>query len=262
MILKYLDNDKLRTLTEKGETAAMVMLGFRYWSGCDIHENKDEAINLWKQAAELGDYRGWDALGICYFNGDIFAQSYTEAVNCFVKADNKNMLGECYLHGLGVERNVEKTIELWEAACKDHFLYYDTRFYRVGTVDVMYKLACLCSDGIEMVPNYEKAFYWWNELRHNNIFGGHAAVPKAIYKLACCYYEGKGVKKEIDAALKYFKHTIDAFYRYKESAYNIEYDREHYAVDYYSLKIEGGMAIPAEPDFIISARKVLEEYTG
>lgn len=61
------------------------------------------------------------------------------------------MLDECYLHGLGVERNVNKTIELWEAASEERSRYYK----------VMLKLGHLYGDGIEMEPDYEKALQWW-----------------------------------------------------------------------------------------------------
>ena len=111
--------EALIVLAEQGDTAAMVRLGSMYWRGYNVQQNKGEAIKLWQQAAELGNSDAWYRLGMRYFEGDTLAQSYKEAVKCFVAADNKNMLGECYLNGLGVERNIQKTIELWEADCED-----------------------------------------------------------------------------------------------------------------------------------------------
>lgn len=57
------------------------------------------------------------------------------------------MLGICYLHGFGVERNVEQTIALWETACEDGQNY-----------ELMFRLAHLYGDGIEINPDYQKAF--------------------------------------------------------------------------------------------------------
>ena len=184
---------------------------------------------------------------MCYLFGHGVEQNYEEAAKCFLAADDKDMLGECYLHGLGVERNVEKTIELWETACEEVCRYYD----------VMQKLAHLYGDGIEMEPNYEKALYWWNSLAENDMgeFGQEGAFPEAMYQLACYYYEGKGVKKDIKTALEYFRYTIDLFYwRNDGDIYYEEYDREKHVIQVHCHKISD------EPDFIIHARKVLAKH--
>ena len=48
-------------------------------------------------------------------------QNYEKAVNYFIATNNKNMLGECYLYGLGVERNVEKSISM-SSICLMYFV--------------------------------------------------------------------------------------------------------------------------------------------
>ena len=217
------------------------------------HMRKSENINTLLALSEQGDQKAriqlCNKLGMMYYHGhDGVEQNYEEAAKYFQAADDKNMLGECYLHGLGVEPNIEKTIELWEKACEEHCRYYD----------VMFKLAHLYGDGIEMEPDYEKARYWWRSLAENDegVFGQLGAFPQAMYQLACYYYEGKGVKKDLKQALKYFRYTIDLFTQ-MEWIYYKEYDREQYTIKNYFREKHGNITISDEPDFIIHARKIL-----
>ncbi len=211
-------------------------------------------INTLITLANQGDTSAKRRLAVCYFYGcDGVEQNYEEAAKCFEAANDKEMLGECYLHALGVERNIEKTIKLWEAACEERCRYYA----------VMFKLAHLYGDGVEMEPNYEKALYWWYQLAENDggEFGQDGAFAEAIYQLACYYYEGKGVKKNLKQALKYFRYTIDLFFqRDPENAFYIKYDRALHVIKFHDCNIEGDITISDEPDFIIHARKVLIKH--
>ena len=205
--------------------------------------------------ANNGDVWAIRCLGLRYFYGHGVPQNYDDAFKCFTEADDKEMLGECYLHGLGVERNVNKTIELWETACaKTCRNYY-----------VIFKLGSLYGDGIEREPDYEKALYWWSQLAENDSgeFAQEGAFPEAIYQLALYYYEGKGVKRNLKHALKLFKYTIDLFSAARvtdgEMRY-VEYDREQHAVNFNCKKIKGNITISDEPDFIIHSRKILVKH--
>jgi len=247
-MIQIKDIDTLLALAEQGDNGARGQIGSRYYYGRGgVEQNYKEAVKWFKAA-------GWHrALGWCYLYGRGVEQNYEEAVKCFVAADDKDMLGECYLHGLGVERNVNKTIELWETACKERCRYYD----------VMLKLAHLYGDGIEMEPDYKKALNWWCQLAENDSgdFGLQGAFPEAMYQLANYYYEGKGVKKNLKLALKYFRYTIDLFLENNQGAVHyVEYDRDNHVIKLHSHEIEGNITISDEPDFIIHARKVLVKH--
>ena len=209
-------------------------------------------INTLLILAEQGDKNACREIGSRYYYGQGgVEQNYEEAVKYFVLADDKDMLGECYLHGLGVERNVNKTIELWETACEEHWRYYD----------VMLKLGHLYGDGIEIKPDYEKALEWWYQLAENDSgeFGQDGAFAEAMYQLACYYYEGKGVKKNLTFALELFRDTIDLFFgENRDAVFYQEYDREQHVIK--THKIEGNITISDEPDFIIHAREVLVKH--
>jgi len=223
-------------------------LGDFYFHGYGFDQNYEEAFKCYLKAK--AHYK----LGTCYLYGYGVDQNYDEAFKSYLASGDKDMLGECYLHGWGVERNVNKTIELWEAATEERCRYYD----------VMLKLGHLYGDGIEMEPNYEKALNWWYQLAENDSgeFGQEGAWAEAMYQLACYYYEGKGVKKSMKWALKYFKYTIDLFYDKQDQGrvWWTEYNRDKHAIELISHKIEGDITISDEPDFIIHARKVLVKH--
>ena len=242
------DINTLLALAQQGDNKARGQIGLRYYYGRgDVEQNYEEAVKWFKAAGWYGQ------LGMCYLYGHGVEQNNEEAVKCFLAADNKDMLGECYLHGLGVERNVNKAIELWETACKERCRYYD----------VMFKLAHLYGDGIEMEPDYEKALDWWYQLAENDSgdFGMQGAFPEAIYQLAIYYYDGKGVKKNLKLALKYFRYTIDLFLESnQDSIHYFEYDRDRYVIKLHSQELKGSITISDEPDFIIHSRKVLVKH--
>ena len=223
-------------------------LGDFYFHGYGFDQNYEEAFKCYLKAK--AHYK----LGTCYLYGYGVDQNYDEAFKSYLASGDKDMLGECYLHGWGVERNVNKTIELWETATEERCRYYD----------VMLKLGHLYGDGIEMEPDYEKALNWWYQLAENDSgeFGQEGAWAEAMYQLACYYYEGKGVKKSMKWALKYFKYTIDLFYDKQDqgSVWWTEYNRDKHANELIYHKIEGDITISDEPNFIIHARKVLIKH--
>ncbi len=167
------------------------------------------------------------------------------------KADDRMMLGECYLHGHGVERDVEKTVELWESECVDH-----------TSVENMYKLAHLYADGIEMEPDYEKAEYWWWRLvgAESDDWDLNCCWPEAMYQCACNHYEGKGEKKDINLALKCFKLTIDSFYRCSPHAPSFWNEKDNCKFEELFQKYSGKLPISEEPQCVINARRMLVKH--
>ena len=224
-------------------------LGDFYFHGYGFEQNYEEAFKCYLAAND--NYK----IARCYFYGYGVDQNYEEAFKYYLAANDKDMLGECYLHGLGVERNVEKTIELWESGLENDspFMNYENRCCAE-------KLAHLYGDGIDMEPDYEEALRWWCELVREDDFedGKWRGSVNAMYQIARYHYEGKGVKKTVKLALKYFKYTIDMFYQFNAS-YE-EYDRERHILRDVSYKIDSNRYISQEPNFIIHARKVLIKH--
>lgn len=187
-----------RIAADQGFAPAQFRLGLSYFQGDGIAQDKDEALRLWKLAAEQGYGQAKVTIGKTYYDGDGVRQDYKEAVKWF--NDSPYWLGKCYLHGHGVEQNIQKTIELWESVAE-------------GSYSMYIELAHLYSDGIYMAPDYEKAIDWWYEASTDDEGDPTKGVPEAMYELACYYYEGKGVEKDPERALKCFKWAIKSYDR-------------------------------------------------
>lgn len=245
----------LKSSAAQGNEDAMISLGMCYMRGNGVEKNVSEGIKLWTMAADHGNEKamtklasiyysgsyGFDVnyneafkwytqadcksgMGKCYLYGHGVDQNYEKAVSLFVESNDKEMLGECYLHGYGVERDINKTIELWGAHALDcggsHYMYE--------------KLWRLCIDGNHMAPDYGKGVEWLEYAAYADEGDPDGGDPEARCELACCYYEGKGIKQDVKHALKLFRSTIELFSKY-----------------------EGNSSISNEPDYITKSRQIL-----
>ena len=102
------------------DLSAMFLLGLLLERGenVGVKQNYTEAIKWYKKAAEAGNSRAMNNLGVMYYNGHGVEQDYTEAARWYKKgaeAGNStamNNLGLMYENGLGVEKNI-KEAEKW-----------------------------------------------------------------------------------------------------------------------------------------------------
>ncbi len=83
-----------------------------------------KAVQLFRQAAELGHAEAQYALGACCDNGQGTAQNYAEAVQWYRKAaeqgnaDAQTALGECYYFGRGVAKDFDEGLRWWQKAAE------------------------------------------------------------------------------------------------------------------------------------------------
>jgi TPR repeat protein len=178
--------EKMELLIERaneGDVVAMGELGVHYYKAGDY----EKAFGLLSSAAlqweeiECDDGNKYNE----YTGGDDWATYW---------------LGECYLRGLGVEKNVDMAIKLWEAAAD----------FSDG---VIIELGYLYTNGEMIEPDYERAAYWWK--RALNYYGDEEkSQPLAQYELGMCYYHGRGVEKNEDKALRYLEYFLDSCCRY------------------------------------------------
>ena len=68
-----------KALAEKGDAAAQVLLGYRYFTGLGVAKDFTEAAKWFRKAADQGNADAENNLSACYANGLGVPQNKTEA---------------------------------------------------------------------------------------------------------------------------------------------------------------------------------------
>jgi TPR repeat protein len=117
---------ELKAVAAKGDSQAQFALAFRYFHGRGVSKNPREAMEWFRQAAELGFPSAQTILGEAYLKGFVVEKNQRAAVSWFQKAAAKGeppaqlRLAICYLNGTGTETNLtEGVVWLRRAAEKD-----------------------------------------------------------------------------------------------------------------------------------------------
>ncbi len=97
-------------------------MGLRYRRGDGVQRNAEEAVRLFRLAADGGSNTGRLQLGLCYLDGEGVEEDEEEAIKLFRTAaasDYSNaqvQLGKCYIAGRGTERNFDEAVSLFRKA--------------------------------------------------------------------------------------------------------------------------------------------------
>ena len=122
--LARVDDNVALPAFRKAISLATVKRGLRYLEGKDVTKNEEEAVDLFRKAAEQGDAEGQFQLGKCYEYGIGVEEDEKEAVNWYCKAakqdhiDAQICLGLCYKGGIGVVTNEKKAVEFFLEVAK------------------------------------------------------------------------------------------------------------------------------------------------
>lgn len=138
--------------------------GINFYNGSNgFPLNRHKALEYLQEAALLGDSDAMNHLGVIYQKGEFVTQSYTQAIEWFVKAVKANPnnpyatynLGHLYYNGLGVVKNTAKALE---------YLKISVTLGKGNTTSI-YPSACLISGEI-LLLTYKKpseAYYYYIE---------------------------------------------------------------------------------------------------
>jgi TPR repeat protein len=160
-----------------------------YKSGKEAYDNKnyEEAINLYKKAANKGNVRAMVLIGNLYREGKEIPQNYQEAMSWYKKAGNEGdsyslaRIGDMYGDGLGVNQDYSEAIQWYKkAADRGNItqMFYIAYFY--------YKL-----------KNYTQAMEWYKKYYEVGNINAKNTAKEWIAKM---YEEGLGVEKDINKA--------------------------------------------------------------
>ena len=174
----------------QGYADAQVEVGKTFWYGAGDTEDKTKAKEWFAKAAAQDNPEGlyWYGLAL---NDSQNAHDHKEAVRAFKRAaelgdaEACNMLGNCYLEGDGMEKDVEKAAELFREAAER------------GSADGMVSLG--------------KCYYYGNGVNEDDV-QAFKCFDKAVSE-GCleaitlsgeCYLYGHGVEEDEEMALKFF----------------------------------------------------------
>lgn len=143
-------------------------LGLYYFQGKHVQHNGKEAYKWFKKAADNGSCYGWYGLGICYTKGEGVPKNIKTAISM-----------------------LEKAIELEKPEpLSDN---YGLNFY------------CCLGECYEDIYDYKQAMYYYLLITNSNVDNQDNAMGTALHQIGYLYYYGKGVTKDKDKAIYYFK---------------------------------------------------------
>ena len=218
---------KIRHLANRGNTAAMNEMGYRYSTGEGVTKdltvamqwltmsaergdknaplmiarhyisknNPDpiQALHWYHKAASSGHAEGHTGIGYIYLNGIGTPRNYKKAMQHYHKAASLgdtyalNNLGSCYLEGTGVKKDAQKGV-----------LYYE-KSAALGNQLAHRNLAYLYKHGIGVKKNLPKAATWYEK-------SARLGDIKAANLLGILYEQGgEGLTKDLSKAFTYYQ---------------------------------------------------------
>jgi hypothetical protein len=129
-----------------------------------MHEKRfDDAIRLFKRAAEAGDGSAMRFLGDTLYYGKFQAQDYPAARSYYEKAEaigylgalGANNLGVIYAKGLGVKQDYKRAFQLFQKSAAG------------GASCGMYNLGSSYEQGLGVAQDYKQARQWYEKSAAN-----------------------------------------------------------------------------------------------
>lgn len=188
------DPDYYKNLAKKaadGDTDSQYELGLEYLNGNNLKQDYSLAIKWIRLAAEKRYPDACYSLGQIYDYGNGVAKDDAESFKWYLIAAQENhtearrTLGYAYKYGTnGVKKDLKEAAKWFETIAESY-----------GNKTVMMDLAGIYDE----LKEYTKA----EKLYRESLDGYEPAIPSAA-KLAFYYYNGLGVKKNLEEAYYYF----------------------------------------------------------
>ncbi|MEJ8768214.1 tetratricopeptide repeat protein [Prevotella sp. HCN-7019] len=220
--------DYLKKSAKQNNPKALYALFTIYYEGLIVPQDYSIAIYWLRLGADLEDPACIFSLGLEYQIGKMVEIDDQKAFYLIKKAANLNyvdayeMVGNCYLHGWGVEKNINEAKQ-W--------------FRKGAEKDDSGCQAALADYYIELEDDYEQAYYWYRKSAEQG--DSYAQLKTGAY-----YATGyKGcVEKDINEAIKWYRKSADqgntdAQYRLAEY---IKMDNPNEAFYWYKKAYEKG----------------------
>jgi serine/threonine protein kinase/TPR repeat protein len=190
---------------ERGDIKCATALGWEYFTGKVLKQDHRAAMKWFRMGANAGDGGAELALGLYYSKGiGGVEQDHKEAVKWWRKAAKQGVSGaqyylaSAYFSGEGAGKNLEYALLLYQKVAGNQGDALEKQGSKQIIPQVQYELG----EASYVKDDYRKAYEWYHKAAHQ----GYA---DAQYKLAKCYYQGKGVSADQNKA-KNWLHRAEA----------------------------------------------------
>lgn len=216
---------------EQGGADAQFSLACCYFDGDGVEEDKKEAIKWYSNSAKQNNAKAMRMLANCYFDGEGVEQNNYEAVKWLKKSaeqgsiDAMLQLSECYFDGEVVEKDFDEAV-MWlrkvaeqdDANAKSYAMLELVERYEYGKgVETNKQEAQKWCNKLEKIAEQEDAHIltrlgtlYYEKGDYNSAVKWFEKVveldeEEAQYYLGLCYFDGKGVEKNIKTAVSLIK---------------------------------------------------------
>ena len=213
---------------EFGNAEAQRMLGYCYFWGEGIREDKREAVKWYRLAAGQGNAEAQRRLGYCYFWGEGIREDKREAVKWYRlaagqgNAEAQRRLGYCYFWGEGIREDKREAVKWYRLAADQgnaeaqrrlgYFYFWGkgiredkreaVKWYRLaadqGNAEAQRWLGDCYFFGHGVGKNKREAVNWY-------FLSAEKGNAEAQRRLGACFYFGHGVAKNRQEAIRWYR---------------------------------------------------------
>ena len=213
---------------EFGNAKAQRRLGYFYFWGKGIREDKREAVKWYRLAAGQGNAEAQRRLGDCYYFGEGIREDKREAVKWYrLAADQGNAeaqwrLGDFYFWGEGIREDKQEAVKWYrlaadqgnaEAQRRLGYCYFwgegiredkqeAVKWYRLaadqGNAEAQWGLGDCYFFGHGVGKNKREAVNWY-------FLSAKKGNAEAQRRLGACFYFGHGVAKNRQEAIRWYR---------------------------------------------------------
>ena len=226
----------LEKAANQGVCSAQRNLGLCYLNGTGVNKSVSKAVSWLSMAAKQNDSVAQTALGECYQSGNGVNKDIFEAIRLFRSAAQPNedypkgypkalyLLGKAYMEGQGVSKNYKIAEDYLQKAANLGYLDANVElqdYYLNNGMDEhpdkaiqFIKIRAEEGDPVAQV-NYGKCFFDGKGVKKDleTAFiwfekSANQNCPEGLYMLGLCYYQGWGVKGDPTKASPLFKKAV------------------------------------------------------
>lgn len=157
-------------------SSCKMLLGIFYRYGIVAERNIDTALQYLEASAMKNNEIAQQALAAYFYNEEI----YDKAIYWYKKLNNAEALfniGNLYVGGLGVEKNISEAIKCYKQALVNGMIKAREKLAELGDAEEQYNLSLCYKDGINIEKDEKKYLYWLEK-------AAKSGVEKAQYDMA------------------------------------------------------------------------------